>query len=107
MSIKLLRLSPRKYLDRIEEFLYSEALPIHNGCFSIGILCWSSVQGNKRRLLLGVESISLQIVERQKAAFVQAFKGQHVPLFEDFWSEKISGKAFDYSSSIQFIKDRT
>ena len=68
-------------------------------------MCYTGLKGNKSYLLLECECEAIEVIEAQREAFLELFKGSHTELFDLYWQKKQAGKYFDYSVAKKLIEE--
>lgn len=97
-------LNTKAYLPKLSEWLYDEIKRIDSNVLSVGVVFWAgSLNRKRRRLLFRVDCQAMRFHEGQKTAFNKLFGRTFAEEFASFWSERQSGRCFDYSSSLKFI----
>jgi hypothetical protein len=97
-------LNTKAYLPKLSEWLYDEIRRIDSNVISVGVVFWAGSLNRKRRMLLfQAECEAMRFHESLKNEFVRLFGGKFTEQFASFWSERRTGRCFDYSGSLKFI----
>ena len=103
---KLIPLNQKKYLSKLSEILFDEAISIEPNKIKMGFLFMTNCHSfsNKSTVLFQVECESMTFIDNQKESFINLFSGNYTQLFENFWEKRLEGENFDYSNSLELIK---